>query len=348
VSFLRSRGHDVEALTTASAAPADPSVHWVSRRLPPGVRHGLFTVRLAKLARRFDVIYTMSVLGRSSAGARAARTPYVVKLPDDPAYERARRLTGFRGSLGEFQSAPGLRLSGLRSARTAALRAAARIICPSEYLRALALGWGLAPEQVVVLPNPAPEVPPLPARDELRRRLELNGQLLVFAGRMNAQKSLDVALDALARTEATLVLLGEGPDRPRLEERAGALGLDSRARFLGPQPRERVLELFRAADASLLSSSWENFPHTVVESLAVGTPVISTAVGGVPEVVTDGSNGLLVPPGDPEVLADAIQRFFGDEELRQRLRAGASGSLARFAPEHVYSEIERVLQEAAE
>ena len=77
----------------------------------------------------------------------------------------------------------------------------------------------------------------------------------------------DRALDALVHTEATLVVLGEGPDRARLEERAEKLGLDSRVRFLGPQPRERVLELFRAADASLLSSSWENFPHTVVEAL---------------------------------------------------------------------------------
>jgi glycosyltransferase involved in cell wall biosynthesis len=347
VAFLRSRGHDVETLTTASAAPTDESVHWVSRKLPAGVRHAAFAARLAKLARRFDVIYTMSVLGRSAAGARAARTPYVVKLPDDPAYERARRLAGFRGSLEEFQSADGLRSKALRSARTAALRGAARIVCPSEYLRELALGWGLEPEQVVVLPNPAPEVQPLPAPDELRRRLELNGQLLVFAGRMNAQKSLDVALEALVRTDATLLLLGEGPDRPRLEQQARTLGLDSRARFLGPQPRERVLELFRAADASLLSSSWENFPHTVVESLAVGTPVISTAVGGVPEVVTDGANGLLVPAGDPEGLAEAIRRFFADDALRTRLRAAAPGSVERFAPEHVYSEIERVLLGAA-
>ena len=347
MSFLRSRGHDVEALTTASTAPSDPTVHWISRGLPPGVRHGAFAARLAKLARRFDVLYTMSVLGRSAAGARIARTPYVVKLPDDPAYERARRLAGFRGSLEEFQAAPGVRLQALRSGRTAALRGAARIICPSQYLRELALGWGLPPERVVVLPNPAPEVPALPAAEELRRKLELNGQLLVFAGRMNAQKSLEVALEALARTEATLLLLGEGPDRPRLEERAVALGLDSRVRFLGPQPRERVLELFRAADASILSSSWENFPHTVVESLAVGTPVISTAVGGVPEVVTDGTNGLLVAAGDPAGLADAIRRFFGDEELRERLRAGAAGSLERFSPERVYAEIERVLQEAA-
>ena len=85
-----------------------------------------------------------------------------------------------------------------------------------------------------------------------------------------------------------------------------------------------MLELFRAADASLLSSAWENFPHTVVEALAVGTPVIATRTGGVAEVVRDGENGLLVEPGDVDALAAAIRRFFADDELAARLRANAA------------------------
>ena len=88
-----------------------------------------------------------------------------------------------------------------------------------------------------------------------------------------------------------------------------------------------MLRLFRAADASLLPSAWENFPHTVVEALAVGCPVIATAVGGVPEVVRDGENGLLVAPGDPAALAAAISRFFGDGELRARLSEAAARSV---------------------
>ena len=88
-----------------------------------------------------------------------------------------------------------------------------------------------------------------------------------------------------------------------------------------------MLELFAAADAVLLPSSWENFPHAVVEGLAVGTPVIATAVGGVTEIVTDGVNGLLVPRGDAGALADAIRRFFADDgaaraAARRRRRLG--------------------------
>src|SRR5207302_11119900 len=142
------------------------------------------------------------------------------------------------------------------------------------------------------------------------------GPTLAFAGRLTAQKSLDAGIEAARRAGVALVVAGEGPDRAALER----LG---HARFVGPLPRRRVLELFRAADASLLSSSWENFPHTVVEALAVGTPVIATRTGGVAEVVEDGRNGLLVPAGDAEALAAAVRRYFGDDELRARLRDAA-------------------------
>ena len=84
-----------------------------------------------------------------------------------------------------------------------------------------------------------------------------------------------------------------------------------------------MLRILYAADAALLSSRWENFPHLVVEALAVGTPVIATAVGGVPEVVRDGENGLLVPAGDPDALAAAIRR------LLDRRRAPRRGSRRR-------------------
>ena len=105
--------------------------------------------------------------------------------------------------------------------------------------------------------------------------------------------------------------------------------------------------LFRAADASLLTSSWENFPHTVVEALAVGTPVIATAVGGVPELVRDGENGLLVPAGDADALAAAIRRLIDEPGLRERLAAAAAPSVEHLRPETLYARLEAILVEVA-
>jgi glycosyltransferase involved in cell wall biosynthesis len=214
-------------------------------------------------------------------------------------------------------------------------------------LRGIALGWGLDPQQVSALPNPAPELPSLPSQEQLRAELGIDGRSLVFAGRLGPQKALGAALVALGDVpDVGLTVAGDGPDRALLERRSSELGLDNRVRFLGSVPRETVLRLFRAADASLLPSRWENFPHTVVESLAVGCPVIATAVGGVPEVVEDGRNGLLVPPGDAKALAAAISRFFSDEELASRLAAAAPASVDRFSEETVFTAIEAELERA--
>jgi glycosyltransferase involved in cell wall biosynthesis len=344
--FLRARGHEVEAVVTADRRPAPRAypVHWISRRVPKGVLHAVAAARMAALARRADVVYTTGMFARSAAAARGARRPYVVKLTGDPAFERARWRGGIGGDVDEFQrGGGGIQAGLLRRVRDATVHHASHVVCPSGYLAFLAESWGMSPDRVTVLPNPTPPIPELASRADVRRSLGVgDGPLLVFAGRFGPQKALDVALDAVSRLDdVTLVLAGDGEGRSDLEARATALG--ERVRFVGAVPRTRVLELFAAADAGLLSSSWENFPHTVVETLAVGTPVIATAVGGVAEVVDEGVNGLLVPPGDPEALAAAIARFFGDEELRLRLRAAAAASVTRFAPEVVYGELERIL-----
>jgi glycosyltransferase involved in cell wall biosynthesis len=291
-------------------------------------------------ARRSDVVYTTGMFGRSSLGSLLARTPFVVKLTADPAYERARRWGLWRGSLEDFQRSAPLATLPLRVARDADARAAAHVVTPSAYLRNLALSWGVPAERATVLPNPVPPLPQLLPRDQLRRKLGFDGPTLVFAGRLTAQKSLDLGIAAASRAAVALVIAGDGPDRAALERLGGA-------RFLGARPREAVLELFRAGDAALLSSSWENFPHSVVEALAVGTPVIATRTGGVAEVVRDGENGLVVEPGDVDALAGAIKGFFADAELQARLRANAAASVAAYAPDEIYSRLERILVGAA-
>jgi glycosyltransferase involved in cell wall biosynthesis len=336
---LRARGFEVSVLTTAASAPAreEYPVHWVSRRLPPGARHAAVAAHVARLSSHADVVYATSMVGRS---AFAARAPLVVKVAGDPAFERARRLGLYDGTLRDFQHADiGRRAAVLRRWRTLTLRRASRLLCPSEFLRSIVVTWGIPPERVRVLPNPTPPLPELPARETLRGVLAVDGPLLVFAGRLTPAKALDVAFAAVAQTGATLLVAGDGELRAELEAAAGP-----RIRFLGAQPRERVLELLAAADAVLLSSSWENFPHVLVEALAAGTPAIATRVGGVPEIVEDGVNGLLVPPGDPEALAAAIRRFFEDADLRGRLRTNAAPSAERFAPDAVFDELARTLR----
>jgi glycosyltransferase involved in cell wall biosynthesis len=346
---LLSAGHGVEVVTTAGAPPEARAyrIRWVSRTRPAPLRHLAVVREVARAARGADRVYATSMVRRAALGAFIARRPLVVKLVSDEAFERAVRTGRFLGTLEDFQHVSGgLRVRLLRATRNRALRRAVHVVVPSAYLRDLALGWGVAGDRLTVVSNPAPVLPALPDRDAARVALGLNGVTLAAAGRLTRQKALGDALAALARVDGvSLVLAGDGPERRALVRRAGELGVDGRVHILGPLARDDVLTLFRAADAALLTSAWENLPPSVVEALAVGTPVVATAVGGVPEVVRDGENGLLVAPGDVDALADAIRRV-SEPGLRGALAAKAAGSVAELDEQRLLARIVRLIEGA--
>jgi glycosyltransferase involved in cell wall biosynthesis len=279
------------------------------------------------------------MIGRTAAGAAIARRPFVAKLTSDPAFERSRRRGLVAGETVGFQDGGGGPAAAvLRRIRDRSVRRAAAVICPSEYIAELAARWRGTSSGVVVLPNPAPAPTDAAAVD-----FPGEAPHVVFVGRLTAAKNLGVAIDAVRGLDAgTLVVVGDGEERGRLENGAG-----ERISFLGARSRAEALGFLAAADVAVLPSAWENFPHAAVEALALGTPVVATRVGGVPEIVVDGENGLLVEPNDAPAFAAALGRVLADHALRARLAAAAAPSVARFAIDRVYGEIERLLTEAA-
>lgn len=341
--FLEARGHRVHVVTMGDGEPTERpcEVEVVSRRLPFPLRYGAVALRGARAARRADVLYASATYAAAAFAATAARRPLVAKLVSDPAYERAQRYGLFTGSLEEFQLDRSLRVRPLKALRTASLRRAATIVVPSAYLARIATAWGLPPDGIHVLTNPAP--PPREVDAE-----PLDDGTFVFVGRLTRQKALGVALEAVALVPAArLVLVGDGPERSSLERAASQSSASGRIRFAGARSRDDALRTVAGACAALLSSDWENLPHSAVEALSVGVPVVSTAVGGVPEVVRDGENGLLVPPGRPDELAAALRRMLEEPGLRDRLAAAAKPSVEAISSEAVYGKLEALLEAAA-
>jgi glycosyltransferase involved in cell wall biosynthesis len=350
--FLVRRGHEVEAVTTADGEHVEPSPFPVTALS----RDGSLAVRLAKVgaaiasaSRGKHVLYAAGLYTRSALAARLHSIPLVVKLAGDPAFERARARGLFAGTLGEFQDVRrGAAIRYLKWQRNRTMRTAFRVVIPSRYLAAMTLDWGLATQRVGVIPNPGPDVDRSEPREELRRRLGVDRPTFVFAGRFVAAKNLPLAIAALRHTDgARLVLLGDGPEAALVAAAVERSEARARIDVRGPVPRATAVEWMRAADAVVLPSDWENFPHAAVEALAAGTPVIATAVGGVPEIIQSGVNGLLVPRGDEQGFGEAMAALAGDAGLTRKLRAGAEASAQLFSVERVYSEIERLLAEAA-
>jgi glycosyltransferase involved in cell wall biosynthesis len=192
-------------------------------------------------------------------------------------------------------------------------------ICVAERERASGIAARTCiAERTVVIPN-AVDVVAVP-----QARHDGGPPLVVAVGRLAEPKDALTLVRALAAVPGrafTALLVGDGPDRPTVETEVRRLGLHDSVALAGT--RHDVPELLARADVFALSSRSEGAPLSILEAMAAGLPVVSSRVGGVPELVADGETGLLVPPGDPAAMAAALGRLVADAGLRRRL--GAAG-----------------------
>jgi glycosyltransferase involved in cell wall biosynthesis len=173
--------------------------------------------------------------------------------------------------------------------------------------------------------------------------------VLVQVARLDYLKDHATAVRALQhvvaeRPQARLLLIGDGPERAKIEEEVCHRGLSAHARFLGQ--RGDVERLLAAADVFLLSSISEGIPVTLIEAMTAGLPVVSTAVGGVAEVVLDGQTGLLAPSADDSGLAQHVLRLAASPDLRRRMgEQGRRRAAALFSERRMHDCYDRLYQE---
>lgn len=223
------------------------------------------------------------------------------------------------------------------------LPSAARVITVCGPFAEQLARTGVDPQRIRVLHNSV-VAPARPADAEvaaLRERLGVkeDERVLLAVGRLSREKGHADLVRALARLRASapeinfkLVILGEGPERPSVEEEARRLRLDERIVFAGHA--SDVRPFYALADALALPSHSEGSPNVLLEAMAAGVPVAATRVGGVPEIATDEETALLVPPRDAEEMARALGRLLADRTFARTLAERAKGHvLAHFSPE---------------
>src|SRR5215211_6329433 len=149
---------------------------------------------------------------------------------------------------------------------------------------------------------------------------------VLFVGRLAPQKGVSTLVEAaglLKDSSAQVLLVGDGPERSKLERHAERLGVDDRLHFVGFFAHERLPAVFAHADLLVLPSLYEELGTVLLEAMQAALPIVASRTGGIPDVIEDGVNGMLVPPGDPEALARAIDRLLADRALANRLSEGA-------------------------
>ncbi len=188
----------------------------------------------------------------------------------------------------------------------------------------------------------------LPSRAAGRAALGLpqEASVIAFVGRLVPIKQPVALIDAFALVgarcpSATLIIVGDGELRPLVEEAIQRHGLERRVMLLGW--RRDLQTVYSATDVLALTSRNEGTPVAVIEAMAAGTAVVATSVGGVPDLIEDGLNGLLVPPGDLDAMADALTRLLRDPEERDRLGgAGRAHVLTRYGADRLADDLDRL------
>jgi glycosyltransferase involved in cell wall biosynthesis len=229
--------------------------------------------------------------------------------------------------------------------RLIASRADAMVAVSSADARRMIAVERIPERKIHVIPNGIlpPEVGDAGA---LRRELGLASDLPIIGmvASLRPEKRVDLLLDAVQRVAATerafhVAVVGDGPLARELEARATTLGLAERVSFLGY--RSDAVELAAGFDVAVLTSDREGMPLSLLEYMALGRAIVATAVGGVPDVVADGREALLVAPGDASSVASALGRLLDDPEERARLGRSAA---VRQADEHDLAETVRQIE----
>lgn len=215
-------------------------------------------------------------------------------------------------------------------------------ICPSQFLRGQILAQGFSASKVLTLPNfvtaCSTDVPP--AKD----------RYLFCASRLTAEKGMFTLLDAARLApDIPLLIAGQGPARERMSDFIEHHSL-SHVRLLDWQDKQNLAQLFRNATASLMPSYLpENCPNVILESAAGSCPVIASDIGGINELISDGHDGWLVPPGQPDRLAQAMSQAFNDPQLSARLgRAAQERVVQHHHPESFYRSLIDIYRRAQE
>jgi len=220
------------------------------------------------------------------------------------------------------------------------LEHAARVIVPSQRM-ATRLHSVSPAVRAIFLPTP---VAVAPVQESARPNL------ILFLGRLHADKGIFDLLDALSQLRAAvpdvrLVCAGEG-ERKAVARYAEGLGIADAVKFtgwVGPSGKRALLE---SAAVYALPSYAEGMPVTLLEAMAAGVPVVASAVGGIPEVVVDGTSGFLAAPGDITTLERLLRKLLLDRQLAARVGAAGRATVqARFAPEHALAKLEQLYTE---
>jgi len=324
------------------------------RRLFPFVRHVAYFFKILRAGKASDLILALDPV---SVGAPAAllswilRKPLVVKVVGDYAWEQGTQRCGVTDTLDDFVAKPVRHpfVLILRSIQRAVARHAKQVIVPSVYLKRIVMAWGIPEKKISVIYNALDIATDIrEEKDEIRALLDISGRAILSAGRLVSWKGFVALIEIMPGIleefpDASLLIAGEGPNRAALEMLIRKHDLASHVRMLGALPQETLFRYVKAADVFALNTGYEGFSHQLLEVMSIGTPVVATVIGGNPELIETGMEGILVSYNNKAEIESAIREMLRGHIDGRALAHNARKKAAQFTKERMLTETKHVL-----
>lgn len=285
------------------------------RHLPPLIRHVAYFFAVLKETKGAKVILVQDTVSAglpSTLASIVSGVPLIVRVPGDYAWEQSTQRYGVTDSIDEFQHKKyGSKVETLRNIQRFVVSHAKKVIVPSKYFGQIVEGWGVCKENVVVIYHGV--VPLLFDPVSVSKNEKL---LAISVGRLVPWKGFAEIVRAFeSLPNWHLVIIGDGPEKERLQRVIQEKQLSERVILLGGVSRPTVLSWCKVADAFVLNTAFESFSFQVAEAMALGTPVIATSVGSLPELIESGKEGVLLTLNDVYGFQKALEEVDTKKEI---------------------------------
>lgn len=325
-----------------------------ARRWPKVIRHIVYFWQVYQSAKCHDVVYALdsvSVGLPAALAAKRVKKTFLVRVPGDYAWEQGQVRFGVTATLDTFitQKKQRLPVRVLQRIQSWVANQAVKVIVPSVYMKQVVVSWGVHPASIVPIYSALYPLPVTEDRSAIRTQLGYTGTVLVSAGRLVPWKGFETLIEIIPEIrkripDVQLVIIGDGPLRASLETRTRQLGLSETVRFFDRQPKTALGAALVAADVFVLNTAYEGLSHQLLEVMALGTPIVTTHVGGNSELIKDAVTGVLVPFDDRRELTEAIIRVATHDSFRQSLVHNAKLRVKDFEQRTVLRDLVEVLE----
>ncbi len=328
---------------------------WV-RHYPKVMRHFIFAWKLWQNTKHADIIYALdpiSVGVPSLFVSKLRRKPFIIRLGGDYAWEQGRIRFGLTETLDEYlekKDKSPLNVRLFSKVQTYVVGKALRVIVPSEYLKSVVMKWGIDEDKIQVIYSALYPLYVSDTRAKLRAELNYSQPTIMSAGRLVPWKGFEVLIRVVGKLrerypDISLVLAGDGEDKVKLEDLVATLGLSEIVHFTGNLSKDALGATIKAADVFVLNTAYEGLSHQLIEVMDVGTPIVSTHVGGNTELILNEVNGFLVEFNNTDELEEAISRVLNHPESRERIVQSARLRSKEFSKEKAVDKIVKMLEE---